>query len=697
MADISFDDLIPKANGSRKPSDISFTDLLPKREQLRAEDRRSVEQSKPEYIEVPSYDPMGNYIGTERTLKPSKADPVGRGALTMLPFGEDIGAWSRSLESGRTQAQEKMMMQGEREAAQESYPKAFRLGQAAAIVPQLYVPSAMGMASSTLGRMGIGATEGAAWGGVTGLGEGISMEERLQNAKHGALFGGGFGAAIPGAIGAIGAVSRPVYERVIRPNIIEPIQGMISSKSAAERKLSRAIEQGEELSQPAFEQMLKKNEPVVIGDVSTGARSLARSSANVSPDARAALEETVGPRFAGQSERVKETVSGFFPGSTDYATVVGALKQRARAENKPAYDRARAQGAENVMSNKLWSLSQTSPTVRQAIKEAESLGADIAAAEGRAAPVNPFTFDSKGYPVFKENATAKDASLDFWDAVKQNLDDQVDALYRAGSNKKAGAVKDIRDQLRDELDRIVPSYEMARGTAAKHFKVSDAFEAGIMFSKYNDPKKISEAYRALEKMGDAERELFARGYASTLLGKAENVKDTNSILNQMFANASPATRRKNLVAFGPERAAEFETRIRAEALMDQLRREVSTGSTTARQIAQQAASYGTASGLGAYLGYGENGVGVQTGALAGLALRYGKGQINEKVANEVAKILTSRDPNMLSRLLAMAAREPAVARVMKTLNEQAPKIAGLIAGKTGNAKERQPIDDLRKP
>lgn len=177
------------------------------REQLRAEGRRSVEQSAPEYIEVPSYDPMGNYIGTERTLKPSKADPIGRGALSVLPFGEDIGAASRAMSSGRTLSQEKMLMEGEREAAEEAYPGAFLTGQAAGIVPQLYLPAGLAARGATTAqKVGLGAIEGAGYAGVSGLGEGVTAEERLQSAKTGALTGGVLG-------GALGRFAAPAAKR----------------------------------------------------------------------------------------------------------------------------------------------------------------------------------------------------------------------------------------------------------------------------------------------------------------------------------------------------------------------------------------------------------------------------------------------------------------------------------------------------
>lgn len=188
-----------------EPNFFDKFDQKTERERLREEGKRSVQQSmaaEPEYVEVPMYDAAGSYIGTERVAKASKADPIGRGAMSMLPFGEDIGAMSRAgalpfTEAGRQAiTQERMRMEGEREAAQEAYPGAFKIGQAAGIVPQLYFP--MGLAAkgtTTAGKIGLGALEGALYGGATGLGEGVTAEERLKSGALGTLIGGGLGGA----------------------------------------------------------------------------------------------------------------------------------------------------------------------------------------------------------------------------------------------------------------------------------------------------------------------------------------------------------------------------------------------------------------------------------------------------------------------------------------------------------------------
>lgn len=197
-----------------------------RRQALREEGAAAVKKSmaaEPEYIEVPSYDAMGIPTGyTERVIKGNKADPIGRGAMSVLPFGEDLGAWARSTgglgvpPSGRTFSEEKEMMQGEKEAAKAAYPTPFTVGQAAGIVPQMYLPFGLAARGTTaLGRTALGAAEGAGYGALTGLGEGITPEERLQSAKMGALTGGVLG-------GALGRYATPA-ERAVEPAIPEAV------------------------------------------------------------------------------------------------------------------------------------------------------------------------------------------------------------------------------------------------------------------------------------------------------------------------------------------------------------------------------------------------------------------------------------------------------------------------------------------
>ena len=175
-----------------------------------------------EYVDVPVMSPDGAFTGqTERVLKP-KADPIGMGAMETIPFAKDLAAYSRSTDfkipftdtvlkgSGRTMSEEKNLMAGESQANLEAYPGAYRIGEAAGIVPQLYAP--MGLASkgtTFLGKTGLGALEGAGYAGAAGLGEGTTMEERLANAKSGAITGGLLGGALGRFAGEAAPIAAP--------------------------------------------------------------------------------------------------------------------------------------------------------------------------------------------------------------------------------------------------------------------------------------------------------------------------------------------------------------------------------------------------------------------------------------------------------------------------------------------------------
>ena len=194
------------------PDDITQTQLITKlkangydtsglepspREQLREEGRQRVKAAEPEYVEVPVYGPDGAATGaTERVMKP-KADPIGAGVMSTLPFGEDIGAIGRSMVSGRTMSEEKDIGEGMREATKEAYPGAYKVGQVGGFLPALALPMGLaGRATGFAGKTALGALEGAGYGGAMGFGEGNTLEERLAAAKSGAIGGGLLGGAL---------------------------------------------------------------------------------------------------------------------------------------------------------------------------------------------------------------------------------------------------------------------------------------------------------------------------------------------------------------------------------------------------------------------------------------------------------------------------------------------------------------------
>jgi hypothetical protein len=415
------------------------------------------------------------------------------------------------------------------------------------------------------------------------------------------------------------------------------------------------------------------------------ARALARSAANISPEARQTLNQAITPRFQQQGERVSSTVQDMFPENLDYASNLEALNNLAREQNAPAYKRAFEQGSTGVFSPDLYTLTQAS-AVRKAMQGVPARASNRQAIEtlqqGSTEPIiNPFDFDQAGNLIAKQGMKASDANLAYWDTVRQNLDTRINEMV--ARNQTGGELNDLmslRTSLNNALDNIVPSYEAARGTASKFFDAEDAYQAGMNFGSFNNPKKISQAQQAYNQYNPAEQELFARGYAANLLGKINSAKDNQSIINSAFA-ASPTARAKNAMALGPERANALETQLQYEKIMDALRPAVQGGSTTARQLAEYGLAGAAGSALSGNLPTTPEGL---AGALTGIALRAGKGNIDASVARNVANLLTSKDPMVLQRLMSMSVKQPQALNVLRTLSENLGSRVGIAAGEAQN-------------
>ena len=380
-------------------------------------------------------------------------------------------------------------------------------------------------------------------------------------------------------------------------------------------------------------------------------RALARSAANTSPEGRQALTELTQNRFEDQAPRVGGFIRRITGGSNADADSQ-VLQNAARVANKPAYAKAYAKGAGGIWHQGLAQLLK-SPDFQEAARDATRTGANKAAAQGFTPVKNPFSFGANGQVSLAGNARP---NLQFWDAVKQNLDDKIGAAMRAGEKGQAADLLALKNQLVTHLDNAVPEYKAARQGAAAFFGAEDALEAGQKFVMSN--ANINEARRAISKMSGPEKELFARGFASDLADKIERTGDNRNVLNSVFLNNGPARQKIN-IALGSQRAAQLEALLRAEHVIDQARKSVSGNSSTVRQAAESGLAGGGA--VAAFEGLKEhdfNPVHVLTAALTFGAIRHGAKVIDSRVARRVGEMLASNDPAVLSKGLKVVASTP---------------------------------------
>lgn len=578
-------------------------------------------------------------------------DPASLGALLK-------GA--ASYWSGDKQAEQTYNAASEREratakAAAEANPTASLAGNVAGAVA-LPIGGLLGAATMPA-RVGRGATVGAASGAAYGAGEGVGLEDRASKAASGALIGGGIGAAAPPILAAIGSGVGKITEP-----IANTLRGLANPEAEASRRVFSAIKRDADTGRAGLtpaEFVTAKAEGSPVANMDMGGemtRAMARSAANTSPEARAALERTTSDRFGSQGERAVDFVQGLVRTPANASVTREALEDAAQKYRKPFYDKAYKDGSKGIWDEDLETLGQ-SPVMQQAIKDAaQSIGNKTAT--GRS--MYPITPDGK-------------PTLEFWDQVKRSLDSQYSVLSRKGDKEAAADILGTKKALVAKLDAAVPSYEVARGVSSEFFKAGSALEAGEKFVRMN--VGLDDAAKALGKMSPEEKTLFREGFVSRLIEDINAKGDRTNIINKI--TGSQAARRKVEMALGPQGAQKLEGFIRVESILDRARGAVSGNSTTVRQLMEAGLAGGA---YGAATGDLADPKNVLVAALT-FGARRGQMKIDQRVATRVGEMLASSDPQVLQKGLDLVTRNKGMMQSLRNADSYAAKLAGVESSK----------------
>jgi hypothetical protein len=174
------------------------------------------------------------------------------------------------------------------------------------------------------------------------------------------------------------------------------------------------------------------------------------------------------------------------------------------------------------------------------------------------------------------------------------------------------------------------------------------------------------------KMTDTERKLFQDGFVGAYIDKIRNMPDRSNVAGKIMN--SPNAREQMEIALGAQRAKELRGFTHVENIMDAARNAVQGNSRTARQLVE----LGLAGGFG----------GLETGndpltdpeafmhsALVFGALR-GHARINENVARQVAKLLTSNELSKVSTGIKILSQHPSLSNSVRHADAA---IASMIA------------------
>jgi hypothetical protein len=349
-----------------------------------------------------------------------------------------------------------------------------------------------------------------------------------------------------------------------------------------------------------------------------------------------------------------------------------ALDQVAKTVNKGAYVKAYREGANGLWSPELERLAG-SDAVSKAMQTAAKNAKDETIIGGHGAMNPRITFTQDGRMQFTKGPSGVPTypDLQFWDLTRRELSD---AAIKAGpGTTEARRYQTFAKALNAELDKLVPSYANARAGAARFFGAEDAMQAGqqAVTSKMNN----GEMRAAVAKMSPQERQLFQDGFVDRFVQQIREVGDRRSVLNQIAT--SPAARERLSIALGTQRSKELEAMLRVEGVMDLARSAVQGNSTTARQLSE----LGLAGGVYGYESFNGDPQAAMKAALVYGAAR-GHRVLDERVAQQVAKLLTSNDLNQLNKGIKLIANKQTLLQSMRRADAALAAIVGRGAAPT---------------
>lgn len=606
------------------------------------------------------------------------ADEISAGLGAATGIGGRFGDYSTNLEAQRATDRQRRQ---EDPIASIGGSVAGAIGAGALAAPFLAAPAALG------GRVLQGVRLGAASGGAYGYGSGEGgVGSRAQNALVGAGVGGFVGAAAPVALAGAGAGVNALkdaasrrYNAIVRPEV------------EAQRRVGNALAIDRESGVPIINELDEgtaalHNLPLI--NVDRGGetvRALARSAANLNPEARSVIERTASDRFALQGERARTFLDRIMGGATDDLALQERIQRAARNANRPAYRKAYEEGAEIQMTPELERLVSSPSVVEAMRKVATGKGRDRAVAEGFGTFNPNVIVTPDGRIIFRKGKDASGAypDLQFWDFVKRELDDMANSARRGGRDSEASTLGTLARTLREELDEQVPSYREARAGAAAFFDAEDALDAGRKFVTQN--RRNAEVSRILKAMSEDERQAFAVGFASELKDAIAQAGDRVNVISRLFG--SEQAREKIRLALGPARYREFEKFVKIETIMDQIRGAMGN-STTARQLVE----LGLAGGTG-FAFTGSLTAGAVAAVLTRAAQATGK-KIEGNVAKHVARLLISDDPRDLKKAVQEANKSRNVSAAIDHLFGLLGQGGAIAAGQQGAdiAAARKPLE-----
>lgn len=201
--------------------------------------------------------------------------------------------------------------------------------------------------------------------------------------------------------------------------------------------------------------------------------------------------------------------------------------------NKDKTDAIYGLARNNPSANQIWNPEleelMSHPWMQTSIKEAET---NSVVPRLNIKPYKPSTPDT----------VAQLPNLNFWHAVKTNLDEQIGKALRSGDKTLASNMIEDKNALLKQMDNAVPDYANARDAASERFGATNAIEAGHKAASKMDVFEAGEFEKNYNALNPQQRDLFAQGAASWIRDTLANSPNGINALISQFSKPGVAKR-----------------------------------------------------------------------------------------------------------------------------------------------------------
>ena len=564
-----------------------------------------------------------------------------------LGFADEIEARAVSLATGRPYQEVLDELRGKLKAYQQARPGealAYELG--GAVLPAL-VP---GGQSSLLRAGGRAALEGATYAFGTGEGGFGERAARMPAGAIGGAAGGvlGYG-AVKGAARLMSAANRAVGRR---------------GATIVNREIQRLVQQtgrsADEIAQDIIDgRLLAENKTI-----QAAVRTLRTGGGEASTVIQQGLEARPAETRAALMDEMRKYLGGGGTGS--------------QVAQRRASDEATDEAIKQAYARVTTPLDPPAPpaleaAVKDALERVPTANESLTTSLRARTKASPFYTIKDGQVTFARTPTVMEA-----ERVRRALSQRATALYRAGEGDAAEAVSDVEKALRAQIDTNAGRVKEARTLTAKIKAERDAYKAGTKTFTGDVNERIADFEELRLDKPEA-----VEAYRQGAMQAVEALMRTNSRGASFVAKLTDPENKYGAVvrAIFPE--DQLEDLLRTADIAEGAQTAagkilIGTGSPTtetAQEAARQGMGFGAADAM--QIAGGDPAALL---AVAGRIMRATAPQLSDADRAAVAKILVSRDPELVRRALTDRTAAERLTQLAAQISRSGGAQAGAQAG-----------------